>query len=289
MEEYFFEALGTKWSITLDGVSERPDLQAIFDAVTQFENRFSRFKETSEVNQFRTSPQGEYSISQDLANLFSQADVLRVITDGIFDPVVAETLEQAGYDAQYTFIPNTEMNMSAKTHWSIDGQMLTIDGPVHFDFGGIGKGYCIDMIASMLRAQNLPYFLVEGGGDMYGTTKSDGSAFTVALEWPGKSDTAFGTVSLAHQGLAVSDSFKRRWKEWHHIVNAVTQKPIAHIVGVACVAPTAFLADCATSGIFLTPQGGHTIVYEKLRAEGVVFFESGLIEVSKAWRGEFFT
>jgi FAD:protein FMN transferase len=289
MEEYFFQALGTKWSITLDSVGERPDLQAIFDAVAHFENRFSRFQETSEVNQFRTSPKGVYKISDDLAQLFAQAKLLQTLTNGIFDPVVAKVLEQAGYDAKYTLIPQSDIDCSIMPRWSIVGNILTIDGPIHFDFGGIGKGFCIDMIASMLHEKKLHYFLIEGGGDMYGTTKSDGSSFRIALEWPGKPDTAYGIVSIAHQGLAVSDSFKRRWKQWHHIVNPITKKPIDHIIGVTCIAPNAFLADCATSALFLTPQERHKEVYEKLSAEGVVFFENGTIEVSSAWAGEIFT
>lgn len=288
MEEYFFQALGTQWSITLDGVQDRPDLQAIFDAVTRFENRFSRFKETSEVNQFRSLPAGTYGISDDLALLFAMSDKLRLVTAGAFDPVVADVLEKAGYDAQYSFEPR-HISQEMVSTWSIEGTQLTIDEPMHFDFGGIGKGMCIDMIASMLMSMKIEYFLVEGGGDMYGTTKASGDPFRIALEWPGKPDTAYGIAPLLHNGLAVSDSYKRRWKQWHHIINFVTKKPIESVVGAACMASSAFIADCVTSALFLTPRERHGYVYEVFSAEGVVFFENGDIETSAHWKGEFFT
>jgi FAD:protein FMN transferase len=186
--------------------------------------------------------------------------------------------------------PDAEASRYALPRWflSPSEKTITIDGPVVFDFGGIGKGYGIDLIAGLLKRQGYAYFLVEGGGDMYGTTKRDGSAYRIALEWPGKPDTAFGIVELQHQGVAVSDSFKRRWKNWHHIIDPHARKPITAIIGCAALAPTAFAADQMTSGLFLSGKERYHDISSALGAEFVVFKQDGSVEVSQNWPGELF-
>ncbi|MFZ3032345.1 MAG: FAD:protein FMN transferase, partial [Candidatus Moraniibacteriota bacterium] len=140
----------------------------------------------------------------------------------------------------------------------------------------------------ILKQEGERYFLVEGGGDMYGTTKRDGSPYRVALEWPGKPDIAFGVVELKHQGVAVSDSFKRRWGKWHHILDSHTKQPIESVLGAAAVAPSAFAADCMTSGLFLAPPAKYGELSRVLEAEYVVFQKDGTVSIGPHWPGELF-
>jgi thiamine biosynthesis lipoprotein len=289
METFAFSALGTQWSLLIDheAFSEH-DTQALLEMVAHFEKRFSRFIETSEVNQFRTASSGTYEISEELAQLLTRADMLRQLTGGHYDPAVGKLLEHAGYDPSYRFSEDTELKNFVFPEWSIEGRMLTVNGPTVFDLGGIGKGYCIDLIAQFLKNHGYMYFLVEGGGDMYGTTKKDDSGYRVALEWPGKPDTAFGIVELRNQGIAVSDSFKRRWKNWHHIIDPKTKKPIEGIIGCTALAKSAFDADCLTSGLFLSSPEEYKTIAAALQGQYVVFKKEGSVMVSPGWPGELF-
>ncbi len=285
-----FSALGTEWSIVVDhDTFGDEDKKAILEAIATFENRFSRFRMESEVNAFRTASAGTYEISEEFSRLLHRARELQHLTKGVYDPALGRLLEQAGYDASYRLTADDEVATFQLPVWSIVGRDLTIDGPVVFDFGGIGKGYCIDRVSLHLQRLGYEYFLVEGGGDMYGTTKRDGTPYRVALEWPGKVDTAFGILALDHQGVAVSDSFKRRWqKGWHHIIDPHTKKPIEAILGCTAVAPNAFAADCMTSGLFLSSPKSYQSLSDALEAEFVVFKADGTAQVSKNWPGELF-
>lgn len=290
METFSFSALGTQWTLLADGeIFDEGTQKAILDEVARFENRFSRFRPQSEVNQFRTSTAGTYAISQEFAVLLRRGEILRTLTSGRYDPAVGGILEHAGYDQHYRMEPDDELAGYTLPAWTLSGNKVTVNGPVAFDFGGIGKGYCIDLVATVLKKQGYQYFLVEGGGDMYGTSKRDGGGFRVALEWPGKQDTAFGVVELRHQGVAASDSFKRRWgSTWHHIVDPLTKEPIVNVIGCAAVAPSAFAADCMTSGLFLAPRERYEELVEELQAEYVVFEQGGSARVSAHWSGELF-
>ncbi len=289
MESFSFPALGTKWSVSVDhDVFTDEQKKAILDEVVSFENRFSRFLPASEVNRFREATPGVYEISKPFSVMLFRADRLRHLSGGLYDPAVGGLLERAGYGiAPPPGVSLAPENFSLP-QWSLTRTTLTLDGPVAFDLGGIGKGYCIDLVGSVLERLGFRYFLVEGGGDMYGTSKRDGSPYRIALEYPGRPDTAFGTLELKYQAVAVSDTFKRRWQKWHHIVNPQSKKPIAAVVGAAALAGSAFDADSMTSGLFLSPFEAYPLLSEEWGAEYVVFREDGLATVSPGWPGELF-
>ncbi|MDP3964744.1 MAG: FAD:protein FMN transferase [bacterium] len=284
MENFTFTGLGTKWSVSVDGKKLEDQVRkAGVEYVQAFENRFSRFLPLSEVNAFRTSPAGEYILSQEFLLLLARADRLRTLTAGAYDPAVASILEEAGYGAQSGL---EKIKQSHIPEWSLKGKKLAINGPVAFDLGGIGKGYCIDRVAEIVKRFGYNYYLVDGGGDMVGTTKADGMAWRVAVEYPGKPDTAASVVNLKHQGIAVSDSFRRRFGKWHHLIDAQEKKPIEKIIGCAAVADDAWSADCMTSGLFFASPGNYGALVQEFRASYLVFQNDGTAIVSPDWQGE---
>lgn len=290
MDTLLFEALGTQWHISVeDGAIDSQTKSLIERYVKDFEKRFSRFLPESEVNQFRNAVPGKYSISLELRIILEHAAKLRDLTDGCCNVAVGKLLELAGYDSDYSFQAKEGIENLTLSHWTIEGNMLVLDGPVAFDLGGIAKGYCIDGVAQILKMAHYRYFLVEAGGDMSGTIKKDGSGWRVALEWPGQSEKAFGVIELKNQGVAFSDRFRRHWQNWHHIINPKEHKPVQEILSCVAVGPTAFDADCATSGLFLIPEEEKYYTIGKVfQSEYVVFKNDGTLRVSSSWPGELF-
>ena len=286
---FTFEGIGTSWCVLTDGELLREDTKAcILDYLRVFNERFSRFLENSEATAFRAAEAGEHPISEEFSVLLSRADELRRVTNGLYDPAVGGLLEQAGYDATYSMTRRPGVADFTLPKWELHGQTLSIDGPVVFDHGGMGKGYCIDRVAEILASRGYAHYLVDGGGDMYGTTKHHGEPWKIALEYPGKPDTAAGVVELQNQGLAVSDSFRRRWKKWHHIVHPFLRTPVESVHGVVAVAPNAWEADSATSALFFSDTERYAAVAKSLNSRYLVFHSDGRTEVSADWSGELF-
>jgi len=286
MEEFAFTGLGTKWFVRVDGSCITEETKKdILHFVDHFEKRFSRFLRESEVNAFRTSRRGFYPVSSDLFVLLKQADILRTLTKGKYNPVVASFLEEIGYGSKHN-LPHLNRTADDIPQWILKHQMLFIDGPIAFDFGGIGKGYCIDKITHLLRQSGYKHFLVDGGGDMFATTKADGSAFLVAIEYPGKPDMAVSIVQLANQGLAMSDGFRRRFGKWNHLIDMESYTAVEKIIGCAGLADTAFMADSMTSGIFFAPEEQYSLLEESLKARYMVFKNDATMTMSTSWPGE---
>ena len=287
--EFSFFGIGTAWSVVTDGSVLRKDARsAVLAFVDGFDKRLSRFIASSEANAFRNADAGDYSISKEFAVLLAKADDLRKLTDGVYDPAVGGLLERAGYDATYRMepLPNTEEFVLPT--WTLTAQTLTLDGPAVFDIGGMGKGYCIDRVADIVRSFGYEHFLVDGGGDMFATKKASGAPWRVAIEYPGKPDMAAGLVELKDQGLAVSDGFRRRWGKWHHLVDPQLKKPIEHVAGAAAVAPSAWDADCVTSALFFAASERYPAVSEYYKASYLVFQSDGMTSVSPNWKGELY-
>lgn len=288
MHTFSWRALGTEWSVLVDTsrfVGAHED--KVKEWLALFEQRFSRFLPHSEVNAFRTATRGTYAISPELFLLLKRASELRSLTNGRYDPVAGELLERAGYGkGNFSSLSPQDFKL---THWSLEADRLVLDGPVAFDLGGIGKGYAIDEVGKRLQELGYAHFLVEGGGDMFGTSKADDSPWQIALEYPGKPELAAGTVGLLQRGLAVSDRFRRKFNgDWHHIVNLRTKEPIHTLDGCVALAPSAFAADCVTSGLFLGYEKNYHALAEVFQAEYLVFSSDEKALVSSGWPGELF-
>lgn len=282
-ENFSFPALGTVWNITTDGTPlSETTKERVRALLLDFERRFSRFLPESEVNAFRHVAPGSHIVSPELAVLLARAMRLRTLTKGAFDPAVAPLLEKAGYGRADVVTP-IPTDLSS---WSIAGDLLTISGPVAFDLGGIGKGYAIDRVFELLRDEGHEFVLVEGGGDMVGTVKADGSPWRVAVEWPGRPDSAVSVVSLAHAGFAASDVFRRRFRDAHHILDATSGTPIRRVIGAAATARSAWDADTMTSLLFMSPAEEYRKLATLYAAEYLVVDAVERVYVSRKWGGE---
>ncbi len=291
MKEITFAALGTHWSISLDTTEMHNYAfleKQIITLTSNFEKRFSRFIDTSEVNQFRHAKSGTYSISPELFKLLSWCQELKELTHGKFDPTVATLLETLGYDQNYSLVSKDTASWSAVS-WKLENNKIHIDGPIVFDLGGVGKGYWIDQLSDFLKQQKVNYFLVEGGGDMYGTTKSNGSPWNIAIEYPNRPGYALGQIPLINSAFAGSDIYKRSWANVHHLLDAQTKAPLSSYVACFTTAPAALIADSLTKVLMLTSPEIHLKLANKYYLDYLLLTPNFTIEKSPTWPGEIFT
>ena len=89
------------------------------------------------------------------------------------DPLVGRDLELLGYDRTYSLTPDVagiRIHSLARPRWSKDirreGAALVTQRPLVIDVGAAGKGYLVDIVASILREQGFTTFLVDASGDL---------------------------------------------------------------------------------------------------------------------------
>lgn len=224
------DALGTRFWIeiwddvpqaTLDSVKDR--IECLLFA---FEQNYSRFKPDSYVSRLNRD-QVIHNPTSGFVNILEQGLAYFDMTGGILNMMVGEKLVASGYDADYSFqatnkpidIPNPHdaITISANSITLHSGQI---------DIGGFGKGIAIDKVAQLLQTEfDLQYFLINGGGDMYGTSEQE-HPITLYLEHPTQPQTYLGTTTILNQGFAASSPHKRTWvhadTKYHHIIDTIT-------------------------------------------------------------------
>lgn len=316
MKQFSFEATGTLWTILVDQEFELSVFEAIRECAEEFEMKFSRFKETSEIgrinsavvtplkngihleaknnqnsstnNQIITNYQSsmikELAVSDELAEMLVFGKELQKISDGYFDVNVASVLEGHGYDREYSFRRNEELLKRVRGEWSVErskvkGQRskLNANGLVRLDLGSFGKGRLIDLIADLLRGRGISYFLVDGGRDFYGTSKADGSAWMIGLEHPFDAMLAIGEFPLKNCALACSGISQRKVKDFHHFMDTKTNKPVAEPVGVFVSAESAMVADGVSTAMVVSPVDYVSPLHEEYDISYCVVYRSGEI------------
>jgi thiamine biosynthesis lipoprotein len=125
------------------------------------------------------------------------------------------------------------------------------------DVGGFGKGYALDAVVHLLKEKHhLVYFLVNGGGDMYGTSNHK-EPIEIYLEHPTVAATYLSTTTLLNQGFAASSPHKRTWQHagitYSHIIDTTSGVIVSRPDATFIKATTACTADIfATVALIVT-------------------------------------
>src|SRR5439155_17817755 len=126
---------------------------------------------TSELSALNASAGEPFQASPQLFRLVGVSLELARRSDGLFDPTILRGLEAAGYDRSFEQVPlmreTRGQHNALRCSWrdvELDARTRTITLPaeVGLDLGGIGKGWAVDRVASILGSVSL----TNCGGDV---------------------------------------------------------------------------------------------------------------------------
>ena len=255
-------ALGTTWWIEIFDESTPDRLDTAHTSVQallfKFEIRYSRFRADSNVSILNhtgllLAPEPEF------LELLHYGLAAYDRTEGIFNLMVGATLVASGYDSSYSFTakPHTDTIPNPHQVLSLSPDQIALSAGM-IDLGGYGKGYAIDVVAKYLREElGFKFFLVNGGGDMFGTS-NHGESITLYLEHPLATKTYLATTTIFEQGFAASSPHKRAWKssgkDYTHIIDTHKSKNIGDKPdAIFITAPSAVDADMfATTALIMS-------------------------------------
>lgn len=258
MHTYTFEAIGTHWVIDINYSLSEPEFTQVKEEIRQrievFDKTYSRFRDDSLITKMAKSV-GTYPLTPEGRELLQLYKKLYDVTDGSMTPMIGSVLEDAGYDSSYSLQPKT---LHTPPAWDdvieLNGDSLRVNQPALLDLGAIGKGMLIDMVARFLNGKHMTSFCIDAGGDIYYQNAGAG-LLRVGLEHPEHSDQVIGVASILNQSIAASAGNRRKWKEFHHIIDPKTLKPVTTLLASWIIADRAALADAlATAVFFVQPE-----------------------------------
>jgi FAD:protein FMN transferase len=158
------------------------------------------------------------------------------------------------------------------------GSRVRIGKDQQLGLGGISKGYIVDQAARVLHDGGLEAFLVQAGGDLYGSgRKPDGSPWVSGVRDPRGSEP-FAFLELEDHAFSTAGDYARSYvvdgKRYHHIIDPKTGFPATACRSVTIWAPDATTADGLDDAVFiLGPQRGLELV-ESTEGVGAVIVDS---------------
>jgi len=254
MDPFIFEGIGTRWQIDIYSplsMNKWGYLQtAIRQRVELFEKTYSRFKVDSYVNLALTQL-GTHKLPPDAQPLFSLYQKLYKITDGLFTPLIGQILMDAGYDPDYS-LKGKQLKRPPLLDDVVEFNYpnITIKKREVFDFGASGKGYLIDIISELIREHGVTAFCVDAGGDI---RYENSAPLRVGLENPNNFDQAIGVATISNISLCASSGSRRKWGDFHHIINPQTLSSPQNIAATWTLAKDTMTADALATCLFLVP------------------------------------
>jgi thiamine biosynthesis lipoprotein len=287
MHSLIFDAIGTRWQI--DVASEIPKDKGYFlegiirERVELFDKTYSRFRRDSDVWKMSLK-KGRYELPTDAAPMLSLYHDLFRLTDGRFTPLIGQVLADAGYDDVYSFVfKKIRRPLSWDEALSCESGYLFLRQPVLLDFGACGKGYLIDIVGDILEENGVGSYCVDAGGDI--RVRGEGEALRVGLENPYDCRQVIGVAYLGNKSICGSAGNRRRWGDYHHIIDPFSLTSVESISAVWVVAETTMLADAlATCLFFVAPER----LLKHYVFEYIIMYRDYSIRKSEGFEGEFF-
>lgn len=283
LHKWQFDAIGTRWSIETETKLDTKSRTEIMTIIADYDHVYSRFRKDSLVATIASKGKGDYHFPPESAELFDLYQSLYAVTNGSVTPLIGGLLEDAGYDASYSLQPKP---LRTVREWGdvvyASGTRLTVKQPVMLDFGAAGKGQLVDMICRKLDTV-VSVYVVDASGDI----RVRGIPQKIGFEHPADTTMVVGSVEVQNGSICASSVNRRRWGEWHHVVDPYTKAPVAQVVATWVIAPTTLLADGLATALFFVDDSVLRKQFDG-RIQTVRMLADGSIERSSNFVGELY-
>ncbi|MFD0692475.1 FAD:protein FMN transferase [Paenibacillus sp. GCM10027628] len=240
LQELAFRSMNTQIQTLIESSDYVPELEdRIKIWFSQTEQRFSRFRNDSELSQLNQFAGERCLISEDMLQVLEQSRYYMEQTTGAFSIFVHHALQNAGYGDSFEHIREQKQVLkpykrakSEGIHIDISPAMRSVVFPQAMDLGGIVKSWTVQQLSRYLRGEwMLSRGLINAGGDIevWGGS-AEGEPWVIAIANPHKKNSADEScLQLMTGAVATSSTLRRSWKtnegRMHHLIDPRTMKP----------------------------------------------------------------
>ena len=239
-------------------------LQNCIAMCEDYENRFSRTKEGSEIYNLNHAQGEAFTVSEDTADLIRFALNCSETSGGAFDISIAPVTTLWDIKNNPGILPEEEPLREALSHVDytkihVDGNEVTLDDPLmQIDLGGVAKGYIADQLKSYLEEQGVKHALISLGGNILAIgEKLNKTPFRIGIQYPFKDTGEIIAVVPANDQTVVTSGpyeryFKLNDKIYHHIIDPETGYPVeGDLLSVTILTDSSSLADALSTTCYV--------------------------------------
>ena len=250
----------------------------------------------TEIN--KAFAQGQAARSNQQVNaLLRRSQEYERLSVGRFNPAIGAVIEAWGFHtSEFPILaPPPErgrvesilMQSPSTLDIRIDGEYVESSNPaVQLDFGGIAKGYAVDLAIEFLNARGIEHAMVNAGGDLRAMDQRGGRSWRVAVRRP--KGGIVGTVEVRDDEAFFTSGNYERFKQdgdqrFPHILDPRTGWAVEGLASVTVVSATGLHADAAATALVVAGPDDWPEVAGALGVESVlVIDEDGEIYLTPA-------
>lgn len=261
---YTGTALDTVISIQIYDSKDESLIEHCQTMCKEYEAKFSRTIETSEVSQINAAGGAPVEVSKDTITLIKKGIYYGKMSDGAFDITIGTVSSLWDFKSENPTPPSDDAVAEALTHVNyrkiqINGNTVTLlDPAAKLDLGAIAKGYIADRIKDYLKEEGVRHALINLGGNVLAIgNKLDGSDFNIGIQKPFDADgEPITSVRLNNQSVVTSGTYQRCFEKdgtlYHHILSTSTGKPCNNgLNSVTIITDSSLTADALSTTCFL--------------------------------------
>ena len=263
--------MGTRFELLLYGddvAGLRAAGEEAVAEINRLHDQLSLFRDQSAISRVnRKAADGPVRVNAELFYLLSRVERLVEISGGAFDVTVGPLMRLWGFrgDDRAAIDENKIRDTLGRIGFkriSLDRRTRTVafaTTGMELDLGGVAKGYALDVAADLLQQVGVECGLLHGGTSTVRAigTNPDGEPWKVAVKGIDEAEAYVGLVDEAMSVSAVSGRvIVDDDKEFGHVLDPRTGRPVDEAELAVVVLPTAMDADALSTGLLVLGPSG---------------------------------
>jgi len=261
--------MGTTAEVWVKGLADAgPALDAAFACLGRVDDSMSLWKE-SELTRLNRS--GQATISADLLAVLRHALDVAAASGGAFDPTVEPLVRASGgLGGKARRLGGEERRQLlarvgvARVHLDAASGSVRLEPGTALDFGGIAKGYAVDLALAALQSAGAGAGLVDLGTSSIGVFGEPLDIEVRNPDSPGGAPWATFHVRDAHVSTSGGD------QKPGHIIDPHTGVPAEGVLSATVVAHTGIEADALSTAVYVLGADAGLALVKRRGAAGVV-------------------
>ncbi|UCE42429.1 MAG: FAD:protein FMN transferase [Candidatus Aminicenantes bacterium] len=253
----------------------------LFCSPSEFESAKKEIKEIFQDIEALFSPGAEAYSSVSVITLYLRALAIYHDSEGCFDITVAPLSRIWGFREHSHRVPSSEEINRALEKIGMDKITLTSEELIlmpgmELDWGGIAKGFGIDLASQAMIKKGVKNGFINAGGDLYcWGTNPDQQSWRIGIKHP-RDKGVSAILSIADTGAATTGDYQRFFIQegtrYHHVFNPKSGYPSEGKQSVTVVGPETLVCDALSTALFVSDQPERII--KKFSDYGAIIIDS---------------
>ncbi|MEC9341770.1 MAG: FAD:protein FMN transferase [Pseudomonadota bacterium] len=170
-----------------------------------------------------------------------------------------------------------------------DGAVRSRNPALQLDFGGIAKGYALDLARQRLRSDEVSGALLNAGGDLCVLGRGPQGPWRVGIRDPFDKSSVRVVIALPQDLCAMTSGNYERYRQgegirWGHLLNPESGYPVTQVASVTVIHPDGAWADAAATALAVAGGQWRDVAAVMGLDRVMVVSEGGATEMTAGFR-----